>query len=36
LKYDRSKTQLMRERAKSLTPIAYGELYWDSIKPSTP
>lgn len=27
LKYDRSKTQLMRERAKSLTPIAYGELY---------
>lgn len=26
IKYDRSKMQLMRERAKSCTPIAYGEL----------
>lgn len=27
LKYDRSKMQLMRERAKSITPISYGTLY---------
>lgn len=26
LKYDRSKMQLMRERAKSITPLSYGEL----------